>query len=163
QLCFNYLGQLDRGLPAAAGVALADEAVGPLHGPRPRRSHLLEVNAGVVEGRLQLARTYRPGRPPPAPGGTPASGPVAAREELIEHCRSPGAGGYVPSDFPLAGLDQPGLDRLLARQRGVEDVYPLSALQQGLLFHSLYAPDDDAYFEQLSCRLEGALDVDAFR
>ena len=32
------------------------------------------------------------------------------------------------------------MDRLLGRRRGVEDVYPLSALQQGLLFHSLYAP-----------------------
>ena len=29
---------------------------------------------------------------------------------LVEHCCAPGAGGYTPSDFPLAGLDQAALD-----------------------------------------------------
>lgn len=42
----------------------------------------------------------------------------------------------------------------------VEDVYPLSPLQQGLLFHSLYAPG--SYVGQLTCRLVGDLDGDAF-
>jgi hypothetical protein len=35
--------------------------------------------------------------------------------ELIEHCCRPGVGGYTPSDFPLAGLDQAALDALQQR------------------------------------------------
>src|SRR5581483_1038908 len=45
----------------------------------------------------------------------------------------------------------------------VEDVYPLSPMQQGLLFHSLYNPTTDVYFQQLSCRLRGAFDILASR
>ncbi|MDF0674710.1 MAG: amino acid adenylation domain-containing protein [Nitrospira sp.] len=44
----------------------------------------------------------------------------------------------------------------------IEDVYPLTPLQQGLLFHSLYEPQSGVYIEQLSCRLRGHLDHAAF-
>jgi amino acid adenylation domain-containing protein len=43
-----------------------------------------------------------------------------------------------------------------------EDLYPLTPLQQGLLFHSLYEPQSGVYIEQLSCLLRGHLDHDAF-
>ncbi|MGQ0554672.1 MAG: amino acid adenylation domain-containing protein [Nitrospiraceae bacterium] len=43
-----------------------------------------------------------------------------------------------------------------------EDVYPLTPLQQGLLFHSLYEPRSGVYIEQLSCILRGYLDHAAF-
>lgn len=36
--------------------------------------------------------------------------------------------------------------------RNIEDVYPLSPLQEGLLFHSLYGPEEGVYVEQLSCK-----------
>src|SRR5438105_4390548 len=44
----------------------------------------------------------------------------------------------------------------------IEAVYPLSPMQQGLLFHTVYAPDSGVYVGQMSCRLEGDLDVAAF-
>ncbi len=45
---------------------------------------------------------------------------------------------------------------------GAEDIYPLTPLQQGLLFHSLYEPRSGVYIEQLSCLLRGRLDHAAF-
>ncbi|RAM53131.1 MAG: non-ribosomal peptide synthetase [Hapalosiphonaceae cyanobacterium JJU2] len=47
-------------------------------------------------------------------------------------------------------------------RQNIEDIYPLSPMQEGMLFESLYAPDSGAYFQQLSCILTGNLDVKTF-
>jgi non-ribosomal peptide synthase protein (TIGR01720 family) len=109
---------VERGLPAAAGLTLAGEAIGPSQSPQGWRRHLLEVNGEVVGGRLQLAWTFSPGRHHRSTVERLARGLVEALAELIEHCRSAEAGGYTPSDFPLARLDQEGIDRLLGHGGG---------------------------------------------
>jgi len=48
-------------------------------------------------------------------------------------------------------------------RKNVEDLYPLSPLQQGMLFHTLYSPGTGAYLEQYGMNLLGTVDVDAFR
>lgn len=47
-------------------------------------------------------------------------------------------------------------------KRNIESIYPLSPMQQGMLFHSLYAPESGVYFEQFSCVLHGNLNIRAF-
>src|SRR6266516_3432587 len=44
----------------------------------------------------------------------------------------------------------------------VEALFELSPMQQGMLFHSLYALQSGIYVEQIMCRLTGLLDVPAF-
>ncbi len=44
----------------------------------------------------------------------------------------------------------------------IEDLYELSPMQQGMLFHTLYAPESELYFEQLLCILSGELNFPAF-
>ncbi|HEU5229913.1 MAG TPA: MupA/Atu3671 family FMN-dependent luciferase-like monooxygenase [Ktedonobacteraceae bacterium] len=45
----------------------------------------------------------------------------------------------------------------------VEAIYPLSPMQLGMLFHTLYAPQSEVYFEQFNCTLHGDLHVPAFQ
>jgi len=45
----------------------------------------------------------------------------------------------------------------------VEDIYPLSPMQQGMLFHTLYSPLSGAYFEQLDWNIQGEFDIAAFK
>src|SRR2546423_35787 len=47
-------------------------------------------------------------------------------------------------------------------KRLIENIYPLSPVQAGMLFHTLFAPHSGVYFQQRSCRLDGGLDVEAF-
>src|SRR5215213_403282 len=44
----------------------------------------------------------------------------------------------------------------------IEDLYPLSPVQHGMLFHSLLAPEVGLYFVQKCCTLRGELNVAAF-
>lgn len=48
------------------------------------------------------------------------------------------------------------------KAKNLEDVYELTALQQGLLFHGLYAPLDGNYTEQMVLTFGGRLNPDAF-
>ncbi|WP_437755167.1 amino acid adenylation domain-containing protein [Sorangium sp. So ce1389] len=160
---FNYLGQWDDLLAASPLFALAEDDLGAERDPRAPRGYELEVDAAVVGGRLRVTWSYSGARHRPETIQRLSEDFAARLRALIARCLEPGAGGCTPSDFPLARLDQATLDRLLGPGRDVEDVMPLSALQQGLLFHSLWEPGTGVYVEQVTCRLLGALDASAFR
>ena len=164
EVLFNYLGQIDQGEAGALPLALAREPIGPSQSRRAKRTHLLEVNAEISRRRLRVSWGYSENLHRRSTIERLAAGFLAALRALIGHCRSPEAGGYTPSDFPLAGLDQQQLDRLLpGKQREIEDVYPLSPLQQGMLFHALFAPEAGVYLGQFSCELLGRMDVERFQ
>lgn len=49
------------------------------------------------------------------------------------------------------------------KKNDVEALYPLSPMQQGMLFHTLYDPQSEVYFEQFNCDLCGDLCTTAFK
>jgi hypothetical protein len=51
----------------------------------------------------------------------------------------------------------------MTRAGALEAVYPLSPLQKGILFHSIYTPGSELYLRQLSTTFEGELDPEALR
>ncbi|MFP2895289.1 amino acid adenylation domain-containing protein, partial [Corallococcus sp. 4LFB] len=82
---------------------------------------------------------------------------------LVDQRHSSDARRFSPGDFPLASLSQPALDALLrSTGQDIEDVYPLSPTQQGMLFHARLSPDSAVYFEQLSWTVASPLDLTAF-
>ncbi|HEY0514544.1 MAG TPA: amino acid adenylation domain-containing protein [Thermoanaerobaculia bacterium] len=166
QVSFNYLGRFD---PAVEGgpFRFAPEPVRGTEGEAVSGSPLFAVDALVLGDRLRVNWSYDPGLHLPATAERLARGFSAEISALVEHCLSPGAGGVTPSDVPLAGLGQEELDRLLGTApetiRGVEDLYPLAPMQEGMLFHSLYSGEGaDLYFEQLTAELAGSFDEPAF-
>ena len=161
QVCFNYLGQFDQTLSSPL-FNWSSEPRGIERSLRDYRSELLEINGFVVGGQLQLDWTYSQSVHHQSTIEALAQGFIEALRSLIAHCQSPEAGGYTPSDFPLAKLDQQTLDELLVQSQ-IEDIYPLSPIQQGMLFHTLYDPDSGIYCEQFSCTLKGNLNISAFK
>jgi amino acid adenylation domain-containing protein/non-ribosomal peptide synthase protein (TIGR01720 family) len=164
EIKLNYLGQFDQVLSSAAGFAPAPEPRGLDRSPRSARPCLLAVDGSIVGGCLHLRFSYSAALHHEESVCKLTHHVMESLRELIAHCLSPEAGGYTPSDFPLARLRQEELDPLLAGlpRHGVEDIYAASPLQKSLLMHLLSFPGTTVGFEQKSTILQGDFDPDAF-
>ncbi|MGK3959181.1 non-ribosomal peptide synthase/polyketide synthase [Sorangium sp. So ce118] len=162
QVSFNYLGQLDASEVRSSLFGFTAEPSGPAHSPRAARTYLLDINGWVLGGRLHMAWTYSDERHRRATIEGVAQEFLRALRALVAHCRSSGAGGRTPADFPLARLTQATVDRLVGTGKGVEDVYPLSPTQQGMLFHVLRDEGEGVYVQQLTFRVTAGLRVAEF-
>lgn len=47
----------------------------------------------------------------------------------------------------------------IIKNKNIESIYPLSPMQQGMLFHTLYEPESGVYIEQFCLTLSGNLDI----
>ena len=159
---FNYVGRLDEAFAGIMLLKLVPADVGPLRCPDAERSHLIEINGGVLAGRLQLNWTYSSNLHRRETIAKLAQDFLGSLEQLIEHDQPATSNGCSPADFPLAKLDQKRLTDLLSAAGDVEDIYPLSSAQQGLLFHSLYAPQSAMYMAQMALGLRGQIDGESF-
>jgi amino acid adenylation domain-containing protein/non-ribosomal peptide synthase protein (TIGR01720 family) len=159
-MLFNYMGQFDRAVAGSKLLRFAGESSGPWHSPKQKRRHVLEINSLVMNDRMEFEFTYSPALHDQRKIRQFADGFLNALKEVIAHCQLPNAGGRTPSDFPLARLDQASLDRLLAEQPGIEDIYPLSPMQT--LFFSANQGSAQAAFDQWHCTLRGDLNPEAF-
>ncbi|WP_425301083.1 amino acid adenylation domain-containing protein, partial [Nocardia neocaledoniensis] len=161
---FNYLGQLantDAGLPwlpvdvadrlGAAGDAelpanavLAVDAVTIEDADGPRVHAVWRFPSGVL-ARDEVARIARRW----------AAGLTTIARAIAE----PGAARLTPSDIALVPVTEAQLGEWQRRYPGLEDVWPLSPLQQGLLFHTrLTAGHPDKYAVQAVFALDGEVD-----
>lgn len=159
ELLFNYLGQLDQTVAASSLFRFSPEKTAAWHGPRNRRTHLIEVLASVRDGVLEARWIYGRNVHERRSLEALAAAFAGAVEDIVAHCLSQGAGGFSPSDFPEAGLDQQSLDTLVARQPDLVDVYPLSPMQR--LFHSMEGSEGAPGFELWRFRVRGPLDAPA--
>ncbi|MFE2696739.1 non-ribosomal peptide synthase/polyketide synthase [Streptomyces mirabilis] len=156
QICFNYHGQWEAG--DGRDFAPGDEAPGRDIAADEPPAHLLDISAVVAGGELEITWHYSDQVHDEDTVRVLADGMTRALAAIAGHCARPDAGGRTPSDFPLARLDQDRLDRLVGDGRDVEDVLPLTPLQEGMLFHRLVGGPDDVYVDQAALLLDGVAD-----
>jgi non-ribosomal peptide synthase protein (TIGR01720 family) len=115
EISFNYLGQIDRSAleNAPVGLDAAPESFGAAFSAAGKRPHLIDVIGIIAAGKLRLEWAYSSAVYDRATIEYLANRYADALRGIIAHCKSPDAGGYTPSDFPLAGLDNDGLSQVL--------------------------------------------------
>ncbi|MFE7115349.1 amino acid adenylation domain-containing protein, partial [Streptomyces sp. NPDC057654] len=166
QIGFNYLGRI-AGREGDWQPLPATELDGSVAGAFPVM-HALEVLGAVRDAdggpELTLTLAWPEAVLEESAAWALLDGWAAALGGLAVHADHAGSGGYTPSDFPLLELSQGQVEELEAGVPGLVEVLPVSPLQEGLLFHSLFdEQDDDTYMEQLVVDLEGRLDADVLR
>ena len=161
-ITFNYLGQFDQSFGSEALFHPLDESAGLAHDPDAPLPNALSVDSQVYGGELVLRWTFSRERHDADTIRELAEAYVAELYSLIAHCLKDDAGGLTPSDFPLAKLTQPQLDSLPVPASAIEDVYPLTPMQEGLLLHTLLEPGTGLYYMQDRYRINSALDPERF-
>ena len=58
EILFVYHGQLDQMIGSGAALRWDRSAIGPSRSPRARRSHAIEIEGSVFDGRLQVSWIY---------------------------------------------------------------------------------------------------------
>jgi non-ribosomal peptide synthase protein (TIGR01720 family) len=105
QVLFNYLGQFNQDRKASMFIP-ASESVGQIRSPRAKRSHLIEILGSITGGELELVWIYSENIHKRSTIEELAEAFKQSLQLLVAHCQSVEEGGYTPSDFPLAKLDQ---------------------------------------------------------
>lgn len=113
QVSFNYLGQFTSHQIGEIGWKLSQESSGSIHSPLGQRSHLIAIHGIVVDGQLDMEWQYSENFHHQTTIKNLAAAYRDSLESLINHCLS-AEGGYTPSDFPDADLNQVELDELLS-------------------------------------------------
>ncbi len=159
QLEFNYLGRF----PISEGEA---GQIGGDEDPGMPFAHTLEINA-YTEDHADGPRLVVNWSWPSALLDEPDVRELAqlwfdALAALTRHAES-FTGGHTSSDFALVAVSQQQLDQLEAQRPGIVDIWPLTPLQEGFLFHASMDGADDVYTTQFVMDVEGALDLAALR
>ncbi|MCE4056445.1 non-ribosomal peptide synthetase [Pseudomonas sp. Au-Pse12] len=155
RITFNYLGQFDRQFDEQALWTPATQGSGQAQDPQAPLANWLTLEGQVYGGELALQWGYSQEMFSDASVQRLADDYLAELHSLIEHCCGLDQAQATPSDFPLARISQQQLDALPVPAAAIEDLYPLTPMQQGMLFHTLYEPQEQAYINQLRLDIHG--------
>ncbi|WP_067461823.1 non-ribosomal peptide synthetase [Nocardia amamiensis] len=156
QISFNYLGRATTGGDAEPWLPRRFAAT---QDDRPPLAAAVDINAVHTDSGLEVTWAYAARLFEEADLAELAALWTQALGALAEHAESPGAGGRSPSDFDLVAVTQAQIDTWERDYPNLVDVWPLSPLQYGLLFHALYDSDTaDGYTVQSLLTLSGTVD-----
>ena len=162
RITFNYLGQFDRQFDDTAMFAPATESAGLAQDENAPLANWLSIEGQVYGSELNLQWTYSHEMFDDATVQVLVDDYRGELTALISHCVNSERGGMTPSDFPLAQLTQAQLDALKVPASAIEDIYPLSPMQQGLLVHTLLEPGSGIYFMQDRYIIDSEIDLPRF-
>ena len=160
-ILFNYLGQFDDNFPQTAPFLPATEDAGISRALQNIRSFQVEITGLIIDGKLQMRFAFSKALHHQATIQKLADTFYNRFVSLLEQSRTR-ENHFTPADFPLAKLNREQLSVALAQTSGVEDIYPLAPVQEGMLFHNNYE-SDGVYLQQVIGELSGTLDVSLFK
>ncbi|WP_113050179.1 non-ribosomal peptide synthetase, partial [Paenibacillus polymyxa] len=167
EISFNYLGQFDQDMKGNDLQSSPYEGGMPLS-PTMARTYTLDFGGIISGGQLGLTISYSRTSYRPETIERLARLLESSLREILTHCTHKEHPELTPSDISYKGMSVEGLDSLLSEMGAageIDNVYALTPMQKGMLFHSQLdsqAAANDAYFEQVSYDMRGRMDIGNF-
>lgn len=162
-IVFNYLGQTDRG-QMNSGVGLAKEPIPVQRHGDNSRPHWIDLNAMVSNGELVVRWNFNQRVHSKGEIQIVADRVIEKLSQLVEHCCH-ASRSISPTDVPLCNLSQRELDTVVESLplpvENIADIYPVTPLQNGMLYHTLTEQTQGMYVNQSLVDLHGQLNVTA--
>lgn len=158
-ISFNFLGQFGEKHSQSSLFSISDISAGPTPNPQNvPRGHPIGFGGSVVNGKLHFTITYSSNIHRPDTAQNIGEWYKEALLDIVDHCTSRIQAAFTPSDFPLLrNITQTSLNELLLESLTdarcspaltpqmkltlattvIEDIYPLSPVQKGMLFHAM--------------------------
>ncbi|MED4786968.1 amino acid adenylation domain-containing protein [Bacillus atrophaeus] len=165
EISFNYLGQFDQDFRNGR-LEVSPYSSGKLASDKRPITYTLDINGMISDGQLSLAISYCSKQYQRETMETCADLLKSSLQKVIEHCAAQDQIQLTPSDISLKEITIDELDQFVQQTQhlgDIENIYPLTPMQKGMLFHSLIDSASEAYFEQAAFDLKGVLDIEAFR
>lgn len=161
EISFNFLGQFQQ-QGKDGGIEVSRRFLGNETSPQMQAPYPLVIYGIVDGGETQFYFMFQPEEFPIDAMTRLTEAFNDALTAVIRHCAARKETELTPSDLDYPGLTLDGLE-LLKRQMGpghdnIRNVYPLSPMQNGMLFHYLKDKEANAYFEQAELELQGTVD-----
>jgi amino acid adenylation domain-containing protein/non-ribosomal peptide synthase protein (TIGR01720 family) len=160
-LVFNYLGHLGNLVNNSAWLSQPADMIlsaGDLSAADNSYPFRLGIDSYIYEDQFRLIWSYNREEYASATIEALASAYLQHLENLISHCMARrNQSRYTPSDYGLSG--KMSLKVLASHNESSGpaaqgELYGMSSLQEGMLFHGLYDNNSGTYIEQFSCELE---------
>ncbi|NLR57678.1 amino acid adenylation domain-containing protein [Chitinophaga polysaccharea] len=155
---FNYLGQFDADTSSLSFEVSSEAGITTSH--KRKFPYALDVSAIVTGGRLHVRASFSRKQYLQGTIDSLMNACEEALKEVVRHCVTAENHLRTPADFTYSELSVSEADTLQQRYE-VQDMYPLSPMQEGMLFHSLLDPA--SYLVQFSYTLKGNIDVTAMQ
>lgn len=156
-ICFNYLGQF-QAAPAEGEpyFTLSTEGKGAERNEAQPRLFAVDATAAIADQELQFSLRYSARQYQPATMERLLAQWYEQILLLVAACEAAENNFLTASDLTVDKIELGALLKL-QKEWALEDVYPLSPMQQSFYYYHARYPASTAYFEQTRYRLRGAL------
>ena len=163
EVSFNYLGQINTSEFKSSLFEMENDSVEPLRDKKSERAYLLDLEGAIYNGELSLNWMYNPKFHKEETIELLSATFRETIESILNLAGQFKTEKYQPKDFPKVNLSKEEWQIVNQHPHVIEDIYPLTPAQEGMLFHTLMNPESGVYMEQMSFSLKGSISIEGFQ
>ncbi|MBA9085511.1 amino acid adenylation domain-containing protein/non-ribosomal peptide synthase protein (TIGR01720 family) [Fontibacillus solani] len=164
EISFNYLGQFDQDFEGS-GLKESNFGTGETVSKNAPVEYALDLNGMITGGQFTLTIAYSKQHYYRETIERFGSELQNNFHQILMYCAAQEHPELTPSDVAMKGLSVEELDLLAAQTAHIgelENVYMLTPMQKGMMFHYLMDPESGFYFEQMKLDVTGNFDPETF-